>query len=106
MIYLIVRSITSPYATGKGVTNDEMHIVVYDRTGDISGFRTDTAGERTNAVLETYSFVSQHPNAKTPQGGTNYYPDVIFKQSGFVYWLDHPSVLTHAGTARTAGQCI
>ena len=51
------------------------------------------AGERTNSVLETYAFVSQHPNAKTPQGGTNYYPDVIFKQSGFVYWLDHPSVL-------------
>ena len=41
-----------------------MDVVVYDRTGDISGFRTDTAGERTNAVLETYSFVSQHPNAK------------------------------------------
>ena len=94
---------TSPYATGKGVTNDEMHIVVFDRTGDISGFRTETAGERTGAVLETYSFVSQHPNAKTPQGGTNYYPDVIFKQSGFVYWLDHPSVLSNAGTVLTAG---
>ena len=95
---------TSPYATGKGVTNDEMHIVVFDETGDITGFRTDTAGERTSAVVETYAFLSQHPNAKTPQGGTNYYPDVIFKQSGFVYWLDHPSVLTHAGTVRTAGQ--
>ena len=95
---------TSPYATGKGVTNDEMHIVVFDNTGDITGFRTDTAGERTGAVIETYAFLSQHPNAKTPQGGTNYYPDVIFKQSGFVYWLDHPAVLTHAGTVRTAGQ--
>ena len=96
---------TSPYATGKGVTNDEMHIVVFDNTGDITGFRTDTAGERTGAVIETYAFLSQHPNSKTPQGGTNYYPDVIFKQSGFVYWLDHlSSVLTHAGTVRTAGQ--
>ena len=81
-----------------------MHIVVFDKTGDISGFRKDTAGERTNSVLETYAFVSQHPNAKTPQGGTNYYPDVIFKQSSFVYWLDHPSVLSNAGTARTSGQ--
>ena len=89
MTCLIVPG-TSTYATGKGVTNDEMHIVVFDRTGDISGFRTETAGERTNAVLETYAFVSQHPNAKTPQGGTNYYPDVIFKQSSLVYWLDHP----------------
>ena len=95
---------TSPYATGKGVTNDEMHIVVFDRTGDISGFRTETAGERTGAVLETYAFVSQHPNAKSPQGNANYYPDVIFRQSSFVYWLDHPAVLVNAGTARTAGQ--
>tara|TARA_B100000902_G_scaffold371424_1_gene397442 strand:+ start:3271 stop:5304 length:2034 start_codon:yes stop_codon:yes gene_type:complete len=95
---------TSPYATGKGVTNDEMHIVVFDRTGDISGFRTETAGERTGAVLETYAFVSQHPNAKSPQGNANYYPDVIFRQSSFVYWLDHPSVLVNAGVARTAGQ--
>ncbi len=95
---------TSTYATSKNVSDDEMHIVVYDKTGDISGFRKDTAGERTNSVLETYAFLSQHPNAKTPQGGTNYYPDVIFKQSSFVFWLDHPSVLSNAGTARTSGQ--
>ena len=93
---------TSTYATGKGVTNDEMHIVVFDRTGDISGFRTETAGERTNAVLETYAFVSQHPNAKTPQGGTNYYPDVIFKQSSLVYWLDHSSSKLGAGGGNQA----
>ena len=53
----------------KVFTDDELHIVVFDRTGDISGFRKDTAGERTNSVLETYAFVSKHPNAKTPQGG-------------------------------------
>mgnify|MGYP003299368789 FL=1 len=86
-----------------------MHIVVFDRTGLISGFRKDTAGERTNSVLETYPFVSKAFGAKTPQGGTNYYPDVIFKQSTFVYWLDHSSVLgagggkIAAGTAGTSG---
>ena len=100
---------TSTYATGKGFTDDEMHIVVFDTTGLISGFRKDTAGERTNAVLETYSFVSKAFGAKTAQGGTNYYPDVIFKQSQFVYWLDHSSVLgagggkIAAGTAGTSG---
>ena len=100
---------TSTYATGKGFTDDEMHIVVFDRTGLISGFRKDTAGERTNSVLETYAFVSKAFGAKTPQGGTNYYPDVIFKQSSFVYWLDHSSVLgagggkIAAGTAGTSG---
>ena len=100
---------TSPYATGKNLSDDEMHIVVFDRTGDISGFRKDTAGERTNSVLETYAFVSKAFGAKTAQGGTNYYPDVIFKQSSFVYWLDHSSILgagggkIAAGTAGTAG---
>ena len=100
---------TSTYAASKNISDDEMHIVVFDRTGLISGFRKDTAGERTNAVLETYPFVSKAFGAKTPQGGTNYYPDVIFKQSAFVYWLDHSSVLgagggkIAAGTAGTSG---
>ena len=94
---------TSTFATGKGVSTDELHIVVYDRTGDISGFRADTAGERTLSVLETFPLVSQHPNAKTPQGNANFYPEVIFRQSEFIYWLDHPSVLSNAGTALAAG---
>ena len=94
---------TSTFATGKGVSTDELHIVVFDRTGDISGFRADTAGERTLSVLETFPLVSQHPNAKTPQGNANFYPEVIFRQSEFIYWLAHPSVLSNAGTALTAG---
>ena len=49
---------TSPYATGKGLLSDEIHVVVFDRTGDISGFRADTNGERTQSVLETFPFVS------------------------------------------------
>ena len=95
---------TSTFAADRGVSTDELHVVVYDATGDISGFRADTAGQRGNAVLETFGFVSQHPNAKTSQGNANFYPDVIFRQSEFIYWLDHPSVLSNAGTVRTAGQ--
>ena len=94
---------TSTYAAGKGLSNDEIHIVVFDRTGDISGFRKDTAGERTNAVLETYQGLSQAAAAKTTQGGTNYYPDVIYGQSSFIYWMDHDSSLSNAGTNPVAG---
>ena len=94
---------TSTYATGKGLIADEMHVVVFDRTGDISGFRADTNGERTNSVLETFPFVSQAASAKTAQGGTNYYPDVIYGQSEFIYWLDHDSSLSNAGTDPVAG---
>ena len=94
---------TSTYATGKGITSDEIHVVVFDRTGDISGFRKDTAGERTLAVLETFGGVSQAASAKTAQGGTNFYPDVIYNQSQFVYWMDHPSSLSNAGSDLAAG---
>ena len=94
---------TSTYATGKGLIGDEMHVVVFDRTGDISGFRADTNGERTNAVLETFPFVSQAASAKTSQGGTNFYPDVIYGQSKLIYWLDHDSSLSNAGTDPVAG---
>jgi phage tail sheath protein FI len=94
---------TSTYATGKGLIADEMHVVVFDRTGDISGFRADTNGERTNAVLETFPFVSQAASAKTSQGGTNFYPDVIYGQSKFIYWLDHDGSLSNAGTDPAAG---
>ena len=94
---------TSTYATGKGLIADEMHVVVFDRTGDISGFRADTNGERTNAVLETFPFVSQAASAKTSQGGTNFYPDVIYGQSKLIYWLDHDASLSNAGTDPVAG---
>ena len=94
---------TSTYATGKGLISDELHVVVFDRTGDISGFRADTNGERTQSVLETFPFVSQAASAKTAQGGTNFYPDVIYNQSEFVYWMDHDSQLSNAGTDPAAG---
>ena len=81
---------TSDYATqnNRG-NNDEIHIVVYDTEGDISGFSVDTNGNRTNAVLETFGNLSVNVNAKSPQGDSIYYPNRIFKSSQFVYWMDH-----------------
>ena len=71
-------------------------------TSLVSG-KTDTNGERTNSVLETFAFLSQAASAKTAQGGTNYYPDVIYNQSEFIYWLDHDASLTNAGSDPVAG---
>ena len=81
---------TSDYATqnNRG-NNDEIHIVVYDTEGDLSGFSVDANGNRTNAVLETFGNQSVNSNAKSPQGDSIYYPDRIFKSSQFVYWMDH-----------------
>ena len=87
---------TSEFASARGVGDDEIHIVVYDSSGRQTGFDNDVAGERLNSVLETFAFVSKHPEASTPQGNSNYYPDVIYRDSKFVYWGDHPTAAIDA----------
>ena len=90
---------TSSYATERGRgTGDELHIVVYDYTGEQSGFDVDSNGQRTNGVLETYANLSKNINAKSPQGDSIYYPYVIRKQSSFVYWTDHNTAGINWGT--------
>jgi phage tail sheath protein FI len=74
---------TSPYVTQQGGSNDELHIVVVDEDGAITG----TKGE----VLEVFAAVSKASDAKTPQGDTNYYPTVIQNKSNYIYWMDHNS---------------
>jgi len=84
---------TSTWATNQGLTAaaDELHVVVYDTTGDIRGFSADVAGQRTLSVIETFPFVSKHPNARTPQGGSNYYVNAVNVGSRNVFWMDHPT---------------
>ena len=82
---------TSPYATSKGGSGDEMHIVVVDEDGGITG----TKGE----VLEVFAAVSKASDAKTPQGDTNYYPTVIQNKSNYIYWMDHNSSGSNWGNA-------
>ena len=84
---------TSPYTTDRGGSNDEIHVVVLDETGDITG----KAGD----VLEVYDSVSKASDGKTPQGDDNYYPNVIFNRSKYVYWLDHNSGGTNWGVGGT-----
>ena len=81
---------TSAYATAEGGVNDEMHIIVLDRGGVITG-TADT-------VLEKWDAVSKGSDAKTPEGNANYYADVLYNSSAYIYWLDHPSGATNWGT--------
>jgi len=94
---------TSPWATDRGISGDEMHIVVYDTAGTVTGFDADLAGQRGNAAMETYAFVSQAASAKTAQGGTNFYANVVNTGSSFVRWMDHDSSLSDAGTDIASG---
>jgi len=82
---------------GRG-TGDELHVVFFDTTGLITGADVDVAGQRGNAVLETYGNLSKNPSAKSPQGDSIYYPTVIFNKSFYVYWGDHIAAGTNWGT--------
>jgi hypothetical protein len=83
---------TSEYATNAGGSNDELHIVVVDEDGLFTG----TQG----TVLETYGFVSKASDA-TLNGSTNYYRQVLFNQSRYVYSTDP---VDYATTSATWGQ--
>ena len=84
---------TSPYVSDRGGSNDEIHIIVLDEDGDITG----KAGD----VLEVYDSVSKASDGKTPQGDDNYYPNVLFNKSQYIYWLDHNSSGTNWGIGGT-----
>tara|TARA_Y100001973_G_scaffold39344_1_gene59077 strand:- start:3003 stop:5009 length:2007 start_codon:yes stop_codon:yes gene_type:complete len=93
---------TSDYNTNNGRgSNDELHIVVADADGKLTGFDTDTAGNRTKAVIETLGFMSKNPSAKSPQGDSIYYADVIFRKSRNIFWTDHISAGSNWGTDTT-----
>jgi len=61
--------------------NDEVYIVVSDRTGSISG--------KANTVLEKFA-ASKAKNAKDENNNSLYYRDVLFNKSRWVYWIGHP----------------
>jgi hypothetical protein len=89
-------------ANGRGEL-DEIHVTVYDTTGDITGYDVDVKGQRTSSVIEVWPAMSKNSAAKTTQGGNNYYPDVIFRGSNFIYWTDHISGGTNWGTDVATG---
>ncbi len=72
----------SAFALTKGVYRDELHVVVIDTTGKISG----TA----NTIIEKYEFLSKASDAKNSDGTSNYYKDVINSKSKWIWWVGHP----------------
>lgn len=84
---------TSEYATAQGGSGDEMHIVVIDEAGKITG----TAG----TVLEDFAFLSKASDARSVTGVNNYYKDVIFRSSNYIYWMEHQEFLLDGTTTIT-----
>ena len=59
------------------LASDEIHVVVYDEKGLISGTK--------GTVLETWQGLSLHPDARNSNGSNNYWADVINLGSEFIY---------------------
>ena len=80
---------TTMNAVDKGATNDELHLIVYDATGD-------TTGSKGNTIAE-YIGVSKLRGALTPEGERNYYSDRINNFSNWIYSnhdVDWPAMTT------------
>ncbi len=84
---------TSTYTAGRSSAGsaDELHIVVIDEDGLVSGV--------VGTILEKFEAVSKASDAKDDFGATNYYVTVIENTSNYIYWMDHSSTWSNAGTA-------
>lgn len=74
---------TSSFASARHGSNDEIHLLVVDIDGQISGQR--------GTILEKYEFVSKASDARSTDGNSNYYKRVLQDSSSYVYCLDNPS---------------
>ena len=82
---------TSTYVSERNGANDEIHVVVIDEDGGISGVP--------GTILETFSKLSKASDAKDPQGNDNYYPNVIYTKSEYIYWTKHHASGSNWGNA-------
>ena len=89
------RPETSLYANAAGGHRDELHVLLVDVDGGITG----TAG----AVLERFLNVSKATDAKTSVGETNYYPEVIKQRSAYIYWGEHETTVFNATSTASDG---
>jgi len=74
---------TSDYASTRGASDDEIHVIVIDEDGLFTG--------TPNAILEKYAYVSKASDAKKADGTNNYYKDAINSNSRYLWWMDHPT---------------
>jgi phage tail sheath protein FI len=82
---------TSTYTSNQGGANDEIHIIVIDEDGKVTG----TSG----TVLEKFGFVSKASDAKDDSGNSLYYKNVLASKSKYVRWMSHPTANAGASYA-------
>ena len=87
---------TSVWANSQSatLTNDEVHVVVVDRTGEISGTK--------GTVLERFPYLSVAKGAKTTDGSVNYFADVIDNASQYVRFAGYDASWNYGTNWNTA----
>ena len=68
---------TSGYSAARNGSNDELHVVVVDDSGKITG--------TTGAILEKFTFLSKADDAVNSFGSRTFYKDVIKEQSNQIF---------------------
>lgn len=91
-INVAARPGTSLYASQVGGENDEIHILVIDIDGKITG--------NPGSVLERFIAVSKASDGKTSVGEVNFYKEVIKQRSEYLFWGSHEAApFTGSATA-------
>lgn len=86
---------TSQYVASAGGANDEFHIVVTDAGGLFTGTK--------GTVLEVFPYVSKAIDAQI-NGNSNYWKQVLFNQSNYVFGVDPVDYLsTYSTWGKVAG---
>lgn len=80
---------TSDWCEKNGGSNDEMHIIVIDNDGIITG--------EAGTVLERHAFVSKAQDVTNDDGTNAYYVNTIRDASDYVHWMDHEAGTTNWG---------
>jgi hypothetical protein len=87
---------TSRIAFEKGGHNDELHILVMDFDGGITGTPYQ--------LVEKFLGLSKASDGKSTVGETNYYKEVLKQRSNYIYWGEHTDEVFVSGANEAAGQ--
>ena len=82
---------TSAFAAARGLKYDEVHVAVIDTTGDVSG--------AANTVLERLTYLSKLTDAKSDEGASIYFKEVINAESSYIFHGAAPTVTQQPSSA-------
>ena len=90
--YVQVNGNTSLQLANTSAQNDEVHIVIVDEDGELTG--------SPGAVLEVWQGLSRATDSKLSDGSTNYFKNIINEQSEYI-WLADDRPGANSATALT-----